>query len=939
MIARLTRGRRVPINSSYNFTPIQIDSSTLLGYFNARAGITPAPSGTTGTLTAAGSKIKPVPTPPWDVSSGAPRSNDLVKRVLAGKSFFDTNAAQLDVKGASDDYKKLFALYQGLNALSGLAEQAAAKGVGPTQLTSLQRAFSAGLTQASTYLDKLTLDQVRITQGRQMILDQTVAGIPKTDPTYLTQVIYQGAQDGLPEALQGDVKFDISIKRVNTTFDIAVDLSEMGATARTLPNVVNYINGKLEAAGVFTRIAVDHQVGQPRTVTVGKSTITLPAGADQWRLKIKGDDSEALTLSAPSTAGAVYLAQTAGVPPPTTPSTTTPAPAPQVQQLLKFQTDQSLTGTPPPAPLALPGQSFAPSNQVSSQTLGKEVAAVHATAMGADGSRYVLADVTGATAGQTLQGPQDVALMKYDSAGNLLYTRVLGATGTASGMALAVSADGKVAVAGKVTGAIDPGESGLDANASDSFVTLYDASGQEVWTQRRAALQDDQAAAVAFGSDGSVYVAGKAKSAMPGATAVGGWDGYLQGFGADGTAQFSTQFGTTGDDKATALAVDGSSVIVGGVDGANAVLRRFDLQVSGAPTLAATRDLGSLGGGGVASVAVDGSSVIVAGTAGSATLSAGTVTSAFSGGATDGFAATLSSDLQVSGSDALVYFGGAGNDSVTAMTVSNGGVWIAGTSTDDIAGLPKVGTQAGAQDGYVARLDIASGTTSWAQRFSAQDGQAAPTSIAVDPTGASVLDRLGLPTGTLTYDDSQLITAQTAARAGDQIMLKTREGGAAVAVTLAADDTLDTLAQKINRALGFQGNAAVVSDGNYRRLKITPLNDRSSIEILAGAAGKDMLNALGLKAGVVDTQPAGAKKTFGLNLDLNLSIATSGAANAANKSLQDAITFVRAAYSSLKTASQPPPPANASINGPVPTYLTNQIANYQAALRRLTGGG
>jgi len=735
------------------------------------------------------------------------------------------------------------------------------------------------------------------------------------------------------------VQFDISIKRVNTTFNIPIDLAGMGTTARTLPNVVNYINSQLSAAGVFTRIALDHEVGQPRTVQVGSTTITLPAGADQWRLKINGDDSEALTLSAPSTAGAVYLAQTAGVPPPATLSTTTPAPAPQVQQLLKFQTDQSLTGTPPPAPLALPGQSFAPPSQVSSQTLGPEVAAVHATAMGLDGARYVLADVTGTTAGQAIQGPQDVALMKYDSAGNLLYTRVLGATGTASGMALAVAADGKVAVAGKITGAIDPGASGLDPNASDSFVTLYDASGQEVWTQRRAALQDDQAAAVAFGADGSVYVAGKAKSAMPGASALGGWDGYLQGFSATGAAQFSTQFGTSGDDKATALAMDGSSVIVGGVDNGHAVLRRFALQVSGAPTLAATRDLGDLGGGGVAGVAVDGTSVIVAGTAGSGTLSAGTVTSAFSGGATDGFAATLSSNLQASGSDAVAYFGGAGNDSVTAMTVSNGGVWITGASTGNIAGLPQVGTQSGAQDGYVARLDIAAGSAGWAQRFSAQDGQAAPTSIAVDPTGASVLDRLGLPTGTLTYTDSQLITAQTSARAGDQILFKTREGGAAVAVTLAADDTFDTLAQKVNRALGFQGNATVVSNGNERQLKITPLNSRSSIEVLAGPAGKDMLNALGLKAGVVDTPPAGAKKTFGLNLSLDLSIATPDAANAANQALQNAITYLRAAYSALKAAAQPPPPANASANGPVPAYLTNQIANYQAALRRLTGGG
>ena len=77
---------------------------------------------------------------------------------------------------------------------------------------------------------------------------------------------------------------------------------------------------------------------------------------------------------------------------------------------------------------------------------------------------------------------------------------------------------------------------------------LFDAGGNEVWTQRRAAREEDQATAVAFGADGTVYVAGQARSAIPGsAGALGGWDGYLEGFGTapDGSAapRFVTQQG------------------------------------------------------------------------------------------------------------------------------------------------------------------------------------------------------------------------------------------------------------------------------------------------------------------------------------------------------------------------------------------------------------
>ena len=48
--------------------------------------------------------------------------------------------------------------------------------------------------------------------------------------------------------------------------------------------------------------------------------------------------------------------------------------------------------------------------------------------------------------------------------------------------------------------------------------------------------------------------------------------------------------------------------------------------------------------------------------------------------------------------------------------------------------------------------------------------------------------------------------------------------------------------------------------------------------------------------------------------------------------------IIRKAYIDLKAAaSPPPPPTAAAISGKVPAYLTNQIANYQAALRRLGG--
>ncbi|MEJ0066495.1 MAG: hypothetical protein WDM85_14705 [Caulobacteraceae bacterium] len=84
---------------------------------------------------------------------------------------------------------------------------------------------------------------------------------------------------------------------------------------------------------------------------------------------------------------------------------------------------------------------------------------MQAEAVAPDGSLYVLANVTENADGSTPAGGQDVALQKYDSAGNLIFSHDLGSASSASGLSLAVSADGsQVAVAGQVTGVADHGQ-------------------------------------------------------------------------------------------------------------------------------------------------------------------------------------------------------------------------------------------------------------------------------------------------------------------------------------------------------------------------------------------------------------------------------------------------------------------------------------------------
>ncbi len=100
-----------------------IDSSILLAMFQSRAGIS------TGTALGAADAPVKQPTAPWTTDPTPAQTSAAVKSAMAGHPLIDENGAKLDVAGASADYRKLFALYQGLSTLSGVAAQANGKGL------------------------------------------------------------------------------------------------------------------------------------------------------------------------------------------------------------------------------------------------------------------------------------------------------------------------------------------------------------------------------------------------------------------------------------------------------------------------------------------------------------------------------------------------------------------------------------------------------------------------------------------------------------------------------------------------------------------------------------------------------------------------------------------------------------------------------------------
>lgn len=903
-----------------------INNSYLLGLFGGAASYPTPPA-----VTAALAKAKAQPTPPWSPSTEPARASDLVRAALGGRNLINEAGAEVDKAGASSDYKKLFALYRGLESLQAMTDRATARGVPASELTLLNRRFSEGMSELSNWLQGADLEGVRLAQGTVAATSKTTAAVSRDSAVSITAPIHEGSPSLPNPAFEGDVRFDITIRTVTGTQTIAIDLADMGSTPRSLDAVIAHMNGRLEAAGVETRMGRQLLQPEPRQLVVGGRTVTLPSGPDRFALAVRGVGNETVGFQATAVSDAVYVVQATGA----------------GTEVLKFQGE----GAAPPA-VARPGETWGVEDRAGQSTLPPGIEAVRASATGPDGSVWLVADLTKGFDNQPIKGERDVALIKLDSAGRIVSTHALGSALDGKGYAIAVDPNGRVAVAGSVVGALEPGQSGDVAGVSDSFVTVVDADGEELWTQRRGGRGADEATAVSFGADGKVYVAGRVQGGMSGASSAGGWDAYVQTFTETqvhslapivATRTGIAQFGGAGDDGAAAIVVDGDNLYSAGVESGRLIVRRFSLDANGHPAPLATRDLGAAGGE-VSGLSVTGGRLILTGTTLNGSLDVGGVTTPHHGGK-DAFIATIDAGLSDTASDRLTYIGEAGNDTGATAKIIDGKVWISGVANRPAGAKADDPTQA-----YLARVDAETGAVEWRRTWSGDGAQATPLTLAVGSGGASVLDRLGLPQGEISQSQSNRLVDATSLRVGDRFYISPPGGGRTVAVTIDARDTLQTLARKIELASNRKLKITVLSekaakvDGEgpllalstgLQRLSITARDGGPGAILTSGEPGRDALAGLGLSQGYISG--SGDKdqdeiKTFGLDLPRTLSLSSADAVKATEERLAAAMKAVRDAYRALAPES-----AASRASGPVPPYLLKQLSNYQAALNRLVG--
>jgi hypothetical protein len=180
---------------------------------------------------------------------------------------------------------------------------------------------------------------------------------------------------------------------------------------------------------------------------------------------------------------------------------------------------------------------------------GDDMAA--SVALDRDDTARVFGSTQGELASGAAVGDRDLFLTTWDSAGNFLQTLQWGTAAADEAASLLIDGQDGVIVAGSTEGAF-AGQT--NAGLGDGFVSRLSADDSLAWTTQFGTSGDERVAQMAFDKQGGLLVLGTTNGVFPGSDSAGGRDVFLSKLDCGGTLLFTRQWGTAADETAAALA-------------------------------------------------------------------------------------------------------------------------------------------------------------------------------------------------------------------------------------------------------------------------------------------------------------------------------------------------------------------------------------------------
>ncbi|TGX54408.1 hypothetical protein E5A73_08805 [Sphingomonas gei] len=870
-------------------------------------------------------------TPPWKETTKSTSISSQLASILASKTLVDKTNSGIAI--LPDDVKTSFTAYKALEKLRVLAEAATVKTATTAQRAQYEKAFAKGMADLQTYLTSAPSDKVNLSFGKPSSTAQST----KLSATQAYETKGKGLvklrSDPLPN-LTGQEQFSVKVSRGALAETFTVDLSQ-GTQPPTLDSLVSQLNSAIKST------VIKDTNGDPVTDAKGDpisrwSASFEPVYSDgKWALKLKTPDGiEQVSLEQIGAKDSLVVA-----------TGQTALDAPTATQVFRLnEPDGAATRVTMGTIAALDREATAQNTMAGKTTnvttttvdmdgkiktattkTSNVYASTDAAAMVTDaqGYSYVVGTTKGDLGANQSDGDNNLFLTKMDGTGNVVWQRSLGASGSSTGAAVSLGADGSIVVAGTVTGSFN----GVTSADGDLVVAKYGTNGDEKFSTVVRSTGTDVAKAVTVGADGSVFVAGRA--------AAGKGDAFVARIDATGKIADRRTIDSGGTDQINALAIDGDGnlLAVMSQDG-NASVHKLS-------ATSLSTDLGSinLGTADVRAIAVAADGTIAIGGATNAALSGSQVNAKSAD--RDGFVARI--DAGLSGAS-VTYLGSAVDDQVDSITFLGNDLYAGGRTTGDLAAPRR-----GPTDGFVARIDAATGAVENINQFGQALLRTEPVRVSADVGGGNSISSLGFARGTINPAISDKLTTQTTMRAGDFFSIKA-DGGAVRKVAIEAGDTLKTIATRMQGMLGASKATvtATVVDG-VQKLSIT-MKPGHELELIPGGTDTDALAKLGIEPQRIATQAtlsSSAPKVrpggnYGMDLSEALNLSTLDNAKVAMKQVEGAISMAQTAYRSLywddSKARIVDGVKNTATGRQSTARESAQLANYQAALNRLNSG-
>lgn len=191
----------------------------------------------------------------------------------------------------------------------------------------------------------------------------------------------------------------------------------------------------------------------------------------------------------------------------------------------------------------------------------------YSVALDTSGYSYLTGYTSGTLPGGVNAGGADIYFAKYDPNGNRTLIKQRGTSGFETANAIKIDLSGNIYLAGQTDGNLD-GQT--NAGNGDAFLTKLDSAGNLLWTRLIGGSAPEIVWALDLDSSGNLWIGGYSDSNLGTHTNAGGHDAFVAEYDSNGNLLGTDFLATTADELLFGLAAaPGGGVVVTGYTNGN----------------------------------------------------------------------------------------------------------------------------------------------------------------------------------------------------------------------------------------------------------------------------------------------------------------------------------------------------------------------------------